>query len=403
MFEAERHPAVGLAVEPGVARSVAAGLVERLRPFLEDASRRKVAHDVKQAWLALAEWGIEARGFNDDLMLYAFLLNADPGGCSLEMLARRRLDRKLDAGVEHQADCTLELAGRLAREVDERGFRSIYETIDLPLARVLARMEQRGIRVDPVEMRRLSEMMDTEVQRLTERDLRAGGAGVQHQFAAAVGQGAVRGAASAGAGEVRQGEGGLDGGRRARGAGGGSRGLPQGARLPPTGQAEGHLRGRAARADQSANRAAAHQLQPDRRGDRAGCRPRIRTCRTSRSARSWGGEIRAAFIPREGWKLVVADYSQIELRLLAHFSKSAVLIEAFRNGEDIHTRTAAEVFGVPPLMVTPELRRRAKAVNFGIVYGLSAFGLAAQLGHSAARGADLYRQLLRALCRACGS
>jgi DNA polymerase-1 len=93
-----------------------------------------------------------------------------------------------------------------------------------------------------------------------------------------------------------------------------------------------------------------------------------------------GREIRAAFIPREGWKLVVADYSQIELRLLAHFAKCPVLLGAFRNGEDIHTRTAAEVFGVPPLMVNPELRRRAKAVNFGIVYGLSAFGLAAQLG-----------------------
>jgi len=95
-----------------------------------------------------------------------------------------------------------------------------------------------------------------------------------------------------------------------------------------------------------------------------------------------GREIRAAFVPRQGSRLVVADYSQIELRLLAHFSRDAVLVEAFRRGEDIHTRTAAEVFGVPPLMVTPELRRNAKAVNFGIVYGLSAFGLAAQLGIS---------------------
>ena len=95
-----------------------------------------------------------------------------------------------------------------------------------------------------------------------------------------------------------------------------------------------------------------------------------------------GREIRAAFVPRESWKLIVADYSQIELRLLAHMSGDPVLVEAFRSGEDIHTRTAAEVFGVPPLMVTPEQRRNAKAVNFGIIYGLSGFGLANQLGVS---------------------
>jgi DNA polymerase-1 len=102
-----------------------------------------------------------------------------------------------------------------------------------------------------------------------------------------------------------------------------------------------------------------------------------------------GREIRAAFVPREGWKLIVADYSQIELRLLAHMSHDAVLVEAFRNGEDIHTRTAAEVFGVPPLMVTPEHRRNAKAVNFGIVYGQTPFGLASTLGIER-REAELY-------------
>ncbi|MCP5114071.1 MAG: DNA polymerase I, partial [bacterium] len=93
-----------------------------------------------------------------------------------------------------------------------------------------------------------------------------------------------------------------------------------------------------------------------------------------------GREIRAAFIPRPGWQLLVADYSQIELRLLAHMSQDPVLLDAFRRGEDIHTRTAAEVFDVGPLMVTSEQRRNAKAVNFGIVYGQSAFGLANQLG-----------------------
>ena len=104
-----------------------------------------------------------------------------------------------------------------------------------------------------------------------------------------------------------------------------------------------------------------------------------------------GREIRAAFIPRAGWKLLVADYSQIELRLLAHFSEDELLLEAFRNGEDIHTRTASEVLGVPPLMVTPEARREAKAVNFGIVYGISGFGLAAQLGISRAEAEKYIR------------
>ncbi|MBI3665581.1 MAG: DNA polymerase I, partial [Acidobacteria bacterium] len=95
-----------------------------------------------------------------------------------------------------------------------------------------------------------------------------------------------------------------------------------------------------------------------------------------------GRQIRAAFVPRQGWRLMSADYSQIELRVLAHVSSDPVLTDAFRRSEDIHTRTAAEVLGVPPLMVGPEERRRAKAINFGIVYGLSAFGLANQIGVS---------------------
>src|SRR5258708_27870541 len=84
-----------------------------------------------------------------------------------------------------------------------------------------------------------------------------------------------------------------------------------------------------------------------------------------------GREIRAAFIAEPGHVLLAADYSQIELRLLAHLSQDKLLVEAFRRGDDIHTLTASQVFGVPPLMVTPDNRRQAKAWNFGIVYGLS--------------------------------
>jgi DNA polymerase-1 len=93
-----------------------------------------------------------------------------------------------------------------------------------------------------------------------------------------------------------------------------------------------------------------------------------------------GREIRAAFTAEPGFVLLAADYSQIELRLLAHYSKDKLLVDAFRRGDDIHTLTASQVFGVPPLMVTADHRRAAKVVNFGIVYGLSPFGLSQNLG-----------------------
>lgn len=105
-----------------------------------------------------------------------------------------------------------------------------------------------------------------------------------------------------------------------------------------------------------------------------------------------GRQIRAAFVPDEGNVLLAADYSQIELRLLAHFSQDPLLLQAFRGDADIHRLTAAEVFGVPPAEVSDEHRRRAKAVNFGIVYGLSAFGLARQLGIPQAEAAGFIRR-----------
>ncbi|MFW6237429.1 MAG: DNA polymerase, partial [Desulfosudaceae bacterium] len=95
-----------------------------------------------------------------------------------------------------------------------------------------------------------------------------------------------------------------------------------------------------------------------------------------------GRKIRSAFVPRSGWTFVAADYSQIELRILAHYSGDPILIEAFANDEDIHTRTASEVFQMFPEMITDDVRRQAKAINFGMVYGISPYGLARDLGIS---------------------
>jgi DNA polymerase-1 len=93
-----------------------------------------------------------------------------------------------------------------------------------------------------------------------------------------------------------------------------------------------------------------------------------------------GSRIRQAFVPEKGWSMVSADYSQIELRLLAHLSQDETLIKAFEKGEDIHARTASEIFGVPLEKVTPPMRREAKVINFGIIYGMSPYGLSQQLG-----------------------
>lgn len=379
MFAEEEQPAIGLAWRPGEARSAPGALLESLRGLLEDESRPKIAHDVKQVSLALTERGVAARGFRDDVMLYAFLLNADPSGCSLETLVRKHLDRPFETAVERQADCALELAALLRPQVEARGFRRLYETMDLPLAGVLARMERTGIRVDRAELHRLSTLMDAEIERLT-RDIYAL-AGKQFNINSPQQLGKV---------------------------------LFEDLKLPaPVRYGKGKTISTAA--DVLEELAADHEIVRKTleyrqltklKGTYVDALPALIDARTGRLHTSFnqtgaatgrlsssnpnlqnipirtelGREIRAAFIPREGWKLVVADYSQIELRLLAHFARCPVLLDAFRKGEDIHTRTAAEVFGTPPLMVTPELRRRAKAVNFGIVYGLSAFGLAAQLG-----------------------
>ncbi len=132
--------------------------------------------------------------------------------------------------------------------------------------------------------------------------------------------------------------------------------------------------------DQPRHAARPHQLRHGRHHHRAGSPPTTPTCRTSRSAPRKARRIRRAFVAAPGHVLVSADYSQIELRLLAHVADIPALADSFAHGEDIHARTASEVFGVPMAGMDPATRRRAKAINFGIIYGISAFGLARQLG-----------------------
>jgi DNA polymerase-1 len=373
---------IGVAWSSGQARSASletAASIAALKPWLEDAARPKIACDVKSALLALDKMGIQGAGFDHDIMLYAFVLDADPSGCPLEEQARRRLDLKLGSASEQHADIALEIYKALRPAVVERGLEKLYAEIELPLARVLARMERVGIRIDRAELGRLSELMERDIARLTAEVHALAGKPFNISSPQQLG-----------------------------------RILFEDLRLPaPVKYGKGKTISTAA--DVLEDLAADHEIVrkvleyrqlTKLKGTYVDALPALIDAQTGRLHTSFnqtgaatgrlsssnpnlqnipirtelGREIRAAFVPRAGWKLIVADYSQIELRLLAHMSRDAVLVEAFRNGEDIHTRTAAEVMGVPPLMVTPEARRNAKAVNFGIVYGISPFGLAAQLG-----------------------
>ena len=378
----------GLACRPGEARSIPASRLAEFRPDLENPALPKASADLKTLTLQLLKRGVQARGFRDDVSLYSFLLDADPGGCSLDTMVERRLDLRTGPRADERALFIHELNERLRPEIDRRGLRGLYEDIELPLAGVLARMEHTGIRVDSAELARLSGLLETEIARLT---------GEVHALA----KREFNISSPQQLGKVLFEE----------------MGLPAPFRYgkgKTISTAADVLEGLAAEYP-VVQKVLDYRQLTKLKGTYVDALPELIDPETGRLHTSFnqtgaatgrlsssnpnlqnipiktelGREIRAAFVPREGWELVVADYSQIELRLLAHMSGDPVLTDAFRNGEDIHTRTAAEVMGVPPMLVTKEARNNAKAVNFGIVYGISSFGLAANLGISR-KEADTY-------------
>lgn len=379
-FSSDRND-IGLACRPAEARSLPLARLEELRSALEDPALPKAASDLKSLTLHLLKNGIQARGLRDDISVYAFLLDADPGSCGLEALVERRLDLRAGPRADERASFVHELNERLRPEVERRGFLKLYEEIELPLAGVLARMEHAGIRIDTNELGRLSSLMESGIARLT-ADIHAL-AGREFNISSPQQLGKILFEEMALPAPARYGKG-------------------------KTVSTAADVLEALATDHEIVRKVLEYRQLTKLKGTYVDALPALMDPDTGRVHTSFnqtgaatgrlsssnpnlqnipiktelGREIRAAFIPREGWQLVIADYSQIELRLLAHMSGDPVLIDAFQQGEDIHTRTAAEVMGVPPMLVTREARNNAKAVNFGIVYGISAFGLAANLGIS---------------------
>ncbi len=373
------EPMMGLAQETRSGRGVPGRFFPLLDAVLSGPWER-ITHDWKTLKLELARQDVAQLGPARDVMLEAFLLSPEASAASLEKVSERYLDRRLSGAVEQQAGCIVELGALLGQQFESRpALHSLYRDVELPMAEVLARMEQRGIRIETAQLGALSTRLDAEIQRLTAEihslagqafninspqqlgkilfeDLKLPtpvkyGKGKQISTAAEVLEDLAEGHPIAGKVlEFRQ---------LSKLKGTYVDALPQWidpatGRLHTSFHQTGAATGRLSSSDPNL------QNIP------------IRT--------ELGREIRAAFVPERGWKMLVADYSQIELRLLAHLSKDPLLVGSFRNREDIHTRTACEVFGVKPGEVTAEMRRNAKAVNFGIVYGQTPFGLSATLG-----------------------
>jgi DNA polymerase I len=349
--------------------------MKALAATVQDAKRRKIVHDPKLFQL-LAGGGEK---IEHATQLYSYLLRPTTANHNFADVIFRQFNVPIGGGAGERADYLQRLAPVLRKEVEGQGLDGVYEKIDLPLAGVLAEMERTGILVDPDALAKMSHSMEKEVRRLEKEIWKLAGSEFNVNSPTQLAeilfdklnlQPPVR----RGKGKVRS----------------------TAADILEDMKEQHELPGKVIEYREIAKLKSTYVdalpklIHPEtKRLHTSFSQTGTATGRLSSSdpnlqnipVRSeLGREIRAAFVAQKGQILLSADYSQIELRIMAHFSKDPVLSEAFRNGEDIHARTAQEVFGVGPMAQTAEHRRAAKAINFGIIYGLSAFGLAQQLG-----------------------
>jgi DNA polymerase-1 len=381
-----------------------ADALEVLKLLLEDPAVMKVGQNLKYDMLLLAQksYGIAIAPI-DDTMLMSFVLDAGSHGHGMDELSRLHLDHdpiKIKALIgtgksqitfdkvpvtnaceyaAEDADITLRLYHVLKPRLIAENMVSVYETMERPLAPVLVAMEKRGIPVDRAELARLSADFATRMSTL-EVEIQ-GLAG--HPFTIA---------SPKQLGEVLFGEMGLPGGKKTK-----TGAYATGADILEDLAAQGHdLPARVldwrqlAKLKSTYADALVKQINPETgrvhtsyamsgaaTGRLSSTDPNLQNIPVRSEE---GRKIRRAFVPEAGHVLMSTDYSQIELRLLAHTAGIDALVDAFQAGADIHAMTAAQVFGVEQEGMDPLMRRRAKAINFGIIYGISAFGLARQLG-----------------------
>ncbi len=378
-----------------------------LKPLLEDEAVLKIGQNLKYDWLVFAQHGdkvggIEMAGF-DDTMLISYVLDAGKGGHGMDDLAKRWLNHDtihfkdvagsgktqvsfdcvaIDKATEYaaeDADVTLRLWYALKPRLAAEHVTTVYETLERPMPAVLARMERRGISIDRQVLSRLSGEFAQEA------------AGLEDEIQKLAGEPVNPGSPKQ-LGDILFGKMALPGGSKTKTGqwSTGARELEelaeQGHELPRKildWRQVSKLRSTYTEAlptyvNPATQRVhTSYALAATSTGRLSSSEPNLQNIPVRTED---GRKIRKAFIASPGMKLVSADYSQIELRLLAEIADIATLKKAFQDGVDIHAMTASEMFGVPVKDMPADVRRRAKAINFGIIYGISAFGLANQLG-----------------------
>jgi DNA polymerase-1 len=381
-IQAERPRDIAISPTHGVAVTISATAQEatsKLKSALADAELSKAIHDYKSATHVLERQGITLQGVQHDPMLYSYLLDPTYSSHRLADVALRRFNLKLSGTLPEAADIAGRLATALRREVEESGLLKLYEEVDLPLVPVLARMEHAGVKIDRAALSEMSARLEREIDAKAKEIYQC--AGCEFNISSPKQLGDVLFNKLNLPKPVKYGK-----GKMISTAVDVLEGLAAEHDVPRlvleyrqlTKLKSTYVDALPALLNPSSGRLHTTFAQTGTATGRlSSANPNLQNIPIRTEL---GREIRAAFTAETGHVLLAADYSQIELRLLAHFSKDPLLVEAYRRGDDIHTLTASQVFGVPPLMVTADHRRQAKVVNFGIVYGLSAFGLSQNLG-----------------------
>ena len=375
--------------------------IARLKPLLEDSSILKIGQNLKYDIEVLKRYGIDVKPI-DDTMLMSYVLESGDVGHGMDELSLRHLNHKCISFKEvagsgkslisfdrvpvanatqyaaEDADVTLRLWLLLKPRLARMGKRAVYETLERPMVRVLAAMEMEGVLIDPDLLKRLSNELATAAAEIEKHVYELAGERFNIGSPKQLGDILFGRMALPGGRKTATGAWSTDSGALEELA---SQGIELARRVVDWRQLS-KLRSTYTDAlpnyvnPQTGRVHTSYSLAATSTGRLSSTEPNLQNIPVRTEE---GRKIRTAFIAPEGTKLISADYSQIELRVLAHVADIPQLKKAFADGLDIHAMTASEMFGTPIAGMDPMVRRRAKAINFGIIYGISAFGLANQL------------------------